>query len=69
MELLVGKRTIYGKWVYKLTQGLDHVETCKAKPIVKGDEQCAWIDFEETFYLVVKWGTLWIIIASATHSH
>lgn len=38
MELLVGKRTIFGKWVYKLKQGLDHVETYKARPIAKGDE-------------------------------
>jgi hypothetical protein len=54
MELLVGKRTIYGKWVCKLKQGLDNVETCKARPIAKGDEQRAGIDFEKTFYLVVK---------------
>jgi hypothetical protein len=58
MKLLVGKRPIFGKWVYKLKQGLDHVETCKTKLVARGDEQHARINFEETFFLIVKWGTL-----------
>jgi hypothetical protein len=35
MELLVGKRLISSKWVYKLKQGQNHVETCKARLVVK----------------------------------
>jgi len=36
VKLLVGKRPIFGKWVYKLKQGLDHVDTCKTKLVYKG---------------------------------
>lgn len=36
VELLVGKKPISSKWVYKLKQGPNHVETCKARLITKG---------------------------------
>jgi hypothetical protein len=36
VELLVGKRLIFSKWVYKLKQGPDHVETCKARLVARG---------------------------------
>jgi hypothetical protein len=58
MELLVGKRPIYGKWVYKLKQVPFHVKTYKARLITRGDEQCAGINFEEMFSPILKWGTL-----------
>lgn len=34
-----------------------------------GDEQCVGIDFEETFFPIVKWGTLRMILALATQSY
>jgi hypothetical protein len=68
MELLVGKRPIFCKWVYKLKQVPFDVETYKARLIMKGDEQSAGINFEETFSPILKWGTLKIIIALTTHS-
>ncbi len=38
MDLLVGKKLILRKWVYKLKQGLDNVQTYKARLIAKGNE-------------------------------
>jgi hypothetical protein len=66
VKLLVGKRPIFGKWVYKLKQGPDHVDTCKTKLVTRGDGQHAGIDFEETFFFIVKWGTLGMTLALAT---
>ncbi len=34
-----------------------------------GDEQCVGIDFEETFFPIVKWGTLQMILALAAQSY
>ncbi len=50
VKLLVGKRPNFGKWVYKLKQGPNHVETCKASLVATDDDQHAEIDFEETFF-------------------
>jgi hypothetical protein len=36
VELLVGKKPISSKWVYKLKQGPNHVETCKARLVTRG---------------------------------
>ncbi len=69
MKLLVGKRSIFGKWVHKLKQRPDHVETCKTKLVARGDEQHVGIDFEQKKFLIVKWGTLRMTLALATKSN
>lgn len=38
MDLLVGKKLILEKWVYKLKQGLDNVQTYKARLVAKRNE-------------------------------
>ncbi len=47
-------KLILGKWVYKPKQGLDNVQTYKARLVVKRNEQCKGIDFEETFSPMVR---------------
>jgi hypothetical protein len=34
-----------------------------------GDEQCVGIDFEETVFPIVKWGTLRMILALVAQSY
>ncbi len=36
VKLLIGKRLISSKWVYKLKQRPHHVEFCKEKIVAKG---------------------------------
>jgi hypothetical protein len=40
--------------VYKLKEGLDNVQTYKARLVVKRNEWCKSINFEETFSPMVR---------------
>lgn len=76
VKLLVGKRPIFGKWVYKLKQGPDHVDTCKTKLVYKGWWTTCWDRFwrniffhcemgnignDFIFNYLVKWGIISLI--------
>jgi hypothetical protein len=54
MDLLVGNKLILGKWVYKLKQGLDNVQTYKTRLVAKRNDQCKGINFKEKFSPMVR---------------
>ena len=56
------------RWVFALKRGLNgEVEHYKARIIAKGFSQVYKIDYSKTFALVVKWSSIQILLALATH--
>ena len=54
-----GRQPLSTRWVFKAKQNAEgKVIKCKARLVVRGCEQRQGLDYEETFALVVKWGTL-----------
>jgi hypothetical protein len=45
------------------------VETYKTRLVARGDEQHVGINFEKTFSLLAKWGTLRMILTLTTQSN
>ncbi|GJV43043.1 retrovirus-related pol polyprotein from transposon TNT 1-94 [Tanacetum coccineum] len=66
VKLLKGKRALKNKWVYKLKTG-EHTSRprYKARLVVKGFSQKRGIDFDEIFSLVVKMGSIRVVLGLA----
>lgn len=63
-----GKKAISSRWVYKIKPGnAGSPPRYKARLVARGFEQKDGIDFFETFAPVVRWETIRILIAIATH--
>ncbi|GKB90779.1 putative RNA-directed DNA polymerase [Tanacetum coccineum] len=61
-----GKRALKNKWVYKLkTEEYTPRPRYKARLVVKGFSQKKGIDFDEIFSLVVKMGSIRVVLALA----
>jgi transposase InsO family protein len=62
------KRAITSRWVFKVKPGNGVNQTrFKARLVARGFEQTYGVDFLETFAPVVRWETIRILIAIATH--
>jgi len=66
-KLPAGKKGISTKWVFKFKTNADGSRRYKARLVVRGYEQRAGIDFEETFAPVAKFTTVRVMLALATH--
>ncbi len=54
------------KWVIKIKcQANGALDKFKARLVAHGFEQQKGIDYEETFILVIKWGTIYLMVALA----
>ena len=51
-ELLIGKKALYNKWVYRIKNEHDGNKCYKARLVVKGFQQKKGIDYSEIFSLV-----------------
>lgn len=61
-----GKKLLSTKWVLKVKSYLDPSQTrMKARLVVKGYKQQEGINYNENFAPVVKWSTIWAIVALA----
>ncbi|GJR09098.1 putative RNA-directed DNA polymerase [Tanacetum coccineum] len=66
VKLLKGKRALKNKWVYKLKTG-EHTSRPRynARLVVKGFSQKRGIDFDEIFSLIVKMGSIRVVLGLA----
>ncbi len=56
--------------MYKVKQKVDGTtDMFKVQFIIQGFQQMEGIDFDKTFAPIMKWGTIWSIIALAAHSN
>lgn len=66
-DLLLGKKPIRCKWVYKVKYNIDGtLDKYKAHLVAKGFTQHKGIDYEETFALTAKMSTIRLVLAMAT---
>ena len=56
--MLVGKKVLHNKWVYRIKNEHDDSKRYKAKLVVKGFQQKEGIDFTKIFSPVVKMSTI-----------
>ena len=70
VELPPTKKAISSRWVYKLKPGSHGgPPRYKARLVARGFEQKDGIDFFDTFAPVVRWETIRILLAIATHQN
>ena len=65
-ELLVGKKALHNKRVYKINNEHDGSKRYKARLIDKGFQQKEGIDFTEIFSPVVKMSTIRLVLGMVT---
>jgi hypothetical protein len=64
VQLLIGKRPIPSKWVYKIKIGINgKPNKYKAQLVAKGCQQQKGVDYDKKFAPVVKWGMICLVIA------
>ena len=62
IELLVGKKALHNKWVYRIMNEHDSSKRYKARLVVKGFQQKKGIDYLEIFSPVVKMSTIRLVL-------
>ena len=61
-ELLVGKKALHNKWVYRIKNEHDGSKRYKARLVVKGFQQKKGIDCSEIFSPVMKMSTIRLVL-------
>ena len=61
-ELLVGKKALHNKWVYRIKNEHDGSKSYKARLVVKVFQQKKGIDYSEIFSPVVKMSTIRLVL-------
>ena len=61
-ELLVGKKALHNKWVYRIKNEHDGSKRNKARLVVKGFQQKEDIDFTEILSQVMKMSTIRLVL-------
>jgi hypothetical protein len=61
-----GKFVVTSKWIYKIKHTADRIiEKHKTRIVARGFSQVEGIDYEETFALVARYTSIWMIISLA----
>ena len=61
-RLLIGKKALHNKWVYRIKNEHDSSKCYKAKLVVKGFQQKKGIDYSEIFSPVMKMSTIKLVL-------
>lgn len=70
VPLPLGQKAITTRWVYHTKPGPHGIGLrYKARLVARGFQQRHGIDYHDTFAPVVKWETIRLVIAIATHPH
>ena len=61
-KLLIGKKALHNKWVYRIKNEHDGSKCYKAKLVVNGFQQKKGIDYSKIFSPVVKMSTIKLVL-------
>ena len=61
-ELLVGKKALYNKWVYRIKNEHDGIKCYNSRLVVKGFQQKKGIDYLEIFSPAMKMSTIRLVL-------
>jgi hypothetical protein len=68
VKLPPGKKAVSFKWVFTVKKNLEgKVERYKARLVVRGYSQTYGVDYDEKFALMVKMGTVRMLISCTTN--